>query len=215
MQFGPAAPSADLSLIGTPQTIHLNALLIRIAHLLAPTEPAEAVVDILHSRVADDPDWGKQATALHNLGHRPRLASRWPLPDSPTSALRRTLTGHTRGVAAVAVAPDSTWLATGSQDTTVRIWDVATWQERATLTGHTRGVTELAVEPDGTWLATGGWDGTMRIWDVATWHASAMIRVDSDINACAWLGTKSLSVGGSAGLYLFDFSADAISPAQE
>ena len=38
---------------------------------------------------------------------------------------------------AVAVAPDGSWLASGSQDGTVRIWDVATGQERATLTGHT------------------------------------------------------------------------------
>ena len=34
------------------------------------------------------------------------------------------------------MAPDGSWLATGSWDGTVRIWDVATGQERAILTGH-------------------------------------------------------------------------------
>ena len=36
-------------------------------------------------------------------------------------------------VEAVALAPDGSWLATGSWDGTVRIWDVATGQTRAPM----------------------------------------------------------------------------------
>ena len=39
----------------------------RTAHLLAPTEPSRAVIDVLHSRVAGDPDWEPQATAMRDL----------------------------------------------------------------------------------------------------------------------------------------------------
>ena len=39
-QFGPAAPAADLSMIGTPRAVQLRAVLTRTAHLLAPTGPA-------------------------------------------------------------------------------------------------------------------------------------------------------------------------------
>ncbi len=63
-RFGPAAPAADLAAAGTPRAARLRGVLARTAHLLAPTEPAGAVVDVLHSRVADDPDWGPQVTAL-------------------------------------------------------------------------------------------------------------------------------------------------------
>ncbi|SCD27057.1 platelet-activating factor acetylhydrolase IB subunit alpha, partial [Streptomyces sp. DpondAA-D4] len=34
-------------------------------------------------------------------------------------------TGHTRSVRSVAIAPDGTWLATASNDETVRIWVAA------------------------------------------------------------------------------------------
>ena len=176
-RFGPAAPAADLSVVGSPRTARLGAALARVAHLLAPTEPAEAVVDVLHSRVADDPDWGAQVTALRPIGPRPRLVNRWPLPDLPDSALRRVLTGHTGSVGAVAVAPDGSWLASGGDDDgTVRIWDAATGQARATLKGHTLAVTAVAVAPDGSWLASGGGDRRVRIWDAATGQARTTLK---------------------------------------
>jgi WD40 repeat protein len=167
-RFGPAAPAADLATAGTPRAARRRGVLERTAHLLAPAEPAGTVVDVLHSRVADDPDWGPQVSALGDICRRPRLVNRWPLPDLADPALRRVLTGHTSQVVAVAVAPDASWLASGSWDGTVRIWDAATGRERATLTGHTGQVTAVAVAPDASWLASGGLDNTVRIWDAAT-----------------------------------------------
>ena len=167
-ESGPAALAADLSRAGTPRAARLLAVLARMSHLLAPAEPPSLVADVLYCRVADDPDWGAQVTALRGLGLQPGLASRWPLPDIPGPALRRILTGAAGAVNAVAIAPDGTWLAAGGTEGKVRIWEQATGKERADLTGHSGSVNAIAAAPDGTWLATGSDDGTARIWDAPT-----------------------------------------------
>ncbi len=182
--FGPAAPAADLSLIGTPHAYRLRTVLARAAHLLAPAEPAGAVVDVLCSRVADDPEWGPQVAALRELRPGPRLVNRWPLPDLPDPALRRVIVGGDRLVNALAVAPDGSWLATGSSDGMVRIWDAATWQMRVAFAGHRKAVITVVIAPDGSWLATSGRDRKARIWDPATGEERAVI-ASSDVSAVA------------------------------
>ena len=103
------------------------------------------------------------------------------------------------------MAPDGSWLATSSYDTTVRIWDTATWRQRTALRGHTHRVMAVMVAPDGSWLASGGRDKTVRIWDTVTWQVQTLMRLDSEIHAFAWLSNDGLAVCGGAGLYLFDF----------
>ena len=68
----------------------------------------------------------------------------------------------------MAFSPDGRWIASGSWDGTVRLWDAATGEPCATLP-HPGVVRDLAFGPDGTWLVTGGeQDDRLRIWDVAT-----------------------------------------------
>jgi WD40 repeat protein len=53
--------------------------------------------------------------------------------DTASWTHQTTLTGYEHGVNAVAIAPDSNWLATSSSDGVVRIWEVGTGRTRAMM----------------------------------------------------------------------------------
>ena len=79
-----------------------------------------------------------------------------------------TLEGNTWWFHSVAFSPVDATLAAGSDDGTVKLWDVETQQDIGTLEGHTDGVRSVAFSSDGRTLASGSDDGTVKLWDVET-----------------------------------------------
>lgn len=79
-----------------------------------------------------------------------------------------TFREHTKDVMAVAYSPDGRWVASGSADTTIKIWEAETGRVRLTLKGHLGAVRCLAFSPDGRHLASGASDNTVKVWDAET-----------------------------------------------
>jgi WD40 repeat protein len=67
--------------------------------------------------------------------------------------------GRSKGIQnwvwSVAWSPDGRYLASGSRDNTVRVWDAADGRLLRTLEGHTDTVWSVAWSPDGRFLASG------------------------------------------------------------
>jgi WD40 repeat protein len=85
------------------------------------------------------------------------------------------MTGHTAAVKSVALSPDGRTLASGSDDHSVRLWDVATHRQLGSpLTAQPNDVyfglprsSPVAFSPDGKTLAIASGEKSVRLWDVA------------------------------------------------
>lgn len=69
-------------------------------------------------------------------------------------------------VCSIAFAPDGKFLASGSGDQTVRLWDVKSGRELKNLEGHTSTVYSIAFSPKSEIMASGSLDKTIILWDV-------------------------------------------------
>jgi photosystem II stability/assembly factor-like uncharacterized protein len=162
-------------------SVHTLSLLDLLETSITPASLAFSVVPFDDMLVTADrePETGRDTVTL------------W----SDRGTLEQVLIGHTDWVNSVAFSPVSDWVASGSDDTTVRLWNASEGTEVLILEGHTGPVTEVAFSADGELVGSSSVDGTARLRRVS----------DGQL-------VRSLE-GHSAGLLAIAFSPDGITVA--
>ncbi|KAJ7306244.1 WD40-repeat-containing domain protein [Mycena albidolilacea] len=167
---------------------------------------AENLVAIFGMNIIRDSTPHLYISALAGASRDSDLIERWHtrFPRVPTivSILRsgRLLSRlqHNSGVRSVAFSSDGSRAISGSDDTTIRIWDVSTGKQLQQLDGHDNTVNSVAFSSDGSRAISGSDDRTIRIWDVSTGKQLQQLDGHNDcVRSVAFSSDGSRAISGS------------------
>jgi WD40 repeat protein len=115
-----------------------------------------------------------------------------------TGSQQCIMEGHSDNAMCIAFSPDSTTIASGSWDRTLRVWDADTGAQRLVMTGHTASVNALAFAPSGRIIVSASSDGTLRVWDVLSGTELRVINPDSGELRCVAFSPDGATVASAA-----------------
>jgi WD40 repeat protein len=105
-----------------------------------------------------------QAKQSKTSGLRPLTLSL----TSPDEPLIRTFTGHRGSVWSVAVTPDGEQVISGSQDGTLKIWNLNTGKLVRKIAAHDGSINAISTTLDGLQVISGSHDKTLKVWNLKT-----------------------------------------------
>ena len=144
-----------------------HAALLRSLHVVQP-HPEQFTSQMIGRLLAyqSQPGIARFLKVLNESALRPRITPMWGALEAAGSGARRVLEGHSSWVRAVAVTHDGHQAVSGSEDKTLRLWDLEGSKLPFVLEGHLNAVRTLAVTRDGRHAVSGSEDNTLRVWDL-------------------------------------------------
>lgn len=86
--------------------------------------------------------------------------------DYITYILDNILHEHKSYIMSISISNDNKYIASGSDDKTIRIWNMLDYKQLKILIGHESSVESIAILQDNKYIISGSWDETIRIWDI-------------------------------------------------
>jgi platelet-activating factor acetylhydrolase IB subunit alpha len=98
--------------------------------------------------------------------------------------------------AAVDMGQLKDYLASGSRDKTIKIWEVKSGKCLITLIGHDNWVTDLVFHPSGRFLLSVSDDKSMRAWDLHTGRCvKKLLNIHSHFVTCIAIKQRTVITG--------------------
>lgn len=120
-------------------------------------------------------------------------------PKTSTGATLKATLHHSHRILSVAISPDGQYLATGSDDSTVKVWSLHSGELLRTISGHSTAVLLVAFSPASKTLLTRSRGGSVKLWNLqngellkrlADVHRHESVAVSSDWQILAIGTTK-------------------------
>lgn len=92
--------------------------------------------------------------------------------------LRAAMAGHADSVLSVCVSDDGRFVLSGSEDSTLRLWEIATGHCIRTFSGHTGAVAFVSILHEGRVAFSASKDGTFKLWNVT--HGECLSTVQAE-----------------------------------
>jgi len=112
-----------------------------------------------------------------------------------TGECLKTLQGHTSWVWSVAFSPDVNMIASGSEDVTIKLWDINRGECQRTLRGHNGTVYSVVFHPTEPIIASGSHDGVIMLWNWHTGENLRTLRSDRPYERMSINGARGLTSG--------------------
>ena len=111
--------------------------------------------------------------------------------DAITGSQRAIFSGHTESVFAVGFSSDGRLLVSGSDDKTIKLWDMQTGGVIKTFCGHTGYVRSVSISADCIRIVSGFFDGTISLWNIQTGECQNLIKLKERIESVSFSSTDS------------------------